>query len=147
MAVSPTGGGSPTLALAQQLSLEHFGQRPDLGDPAYLRIVGPLIEEYNRIHRVALTAETLAVLWDWRRLDGAEPAALVFPSQQAAPLSDTSLSAVLKHMGVAVTVHGFRSTSEIGRRRERILRHGWRSRPWFTASPTALKRPIDGATF
>ena len=47
MAVSPTGGGSPTLALAHQLSLEHFGQRPDLGDPAYLKIVGQLIEEYN----------------------------------------------------------------------------------------------------
>jgi integrase len=57
-------------------------------------------------HRVPLTPAALAVLG----ATGA-PDELVFssPSNPEAPLSDMTLAAVLKRMGVDVTVHGFRS--------------------------------------
>jgi len=39
-----------------------------------------------------------------------QAAALVFPGLRRAPLSDMTLAAVLKRMGVPVTVHGFRAS-------------------------------------
>jgi integrase len=60
-------------------------------------------EEY----RIPLTAEALAVLEQVRGLDDD----LVFPGRRRGrPLSDMSLTAVLKRLNVPVTVHGFRST-------------------------------------
>ncbi len=60
-------------------------------------------EEY----RIPLTAEVLEVLNQARGLDGD----LVFPGRRRGrPLSDMSLTAVLKRLNVPVTVHGFRST-------------------------------------
>jgi integrase len=60
-------------------------------------------------HRVPLTSRALAILETVKPLcrdDG-----LVFPSTKPGrPLSDMTLSAVLKRMKVAVTVHGFRSS-------------------------------------
>jgi integrase len=57
-------------------------------------------------HRVPLTPAALALLGD-----PGEPDELVFPSpmKKRKPLSDATLAAVLKRMGVDVTVHGFRS--------------------------------------
>jgi integrase len=59
-------------------------------------------------HRVPLTAEALAALDKVRGLDPD----LVFPGQRRGrPLSDMTLTAVLKRMGRGdLTVHGFRST-------------------------------------
>ncbi|MEQ8817854.1 MAG: integrase arm-type DNA-binding domain-containing protein [Thalassobaculum sp.] len=57
-------------------------------------------------HRVPLTPQALAMLGD-----KGEPGDLVFPGERKGkPLSDMSLSAVLRRMGRAETVHGFRST-------------------------------------
>jgi integrase len=58
-------------------------------------------------HRVPLQPAAIALLGDPGQLDS-----LVFPSPSDAskPLSDMSLTAVLKRMEVDVTVHGFRST-------------------------------------
>jgi integrase len=58
-------------------------------------------------HRVPLSKPVLAILKEVQGLSGV----LVFPSKKAGkPLSDMTLAAVLKRLGVAVTVHGFRST-------------------------------------
>jgi len=58
-------------------------------------------------HRVPLSGEALEILEDLKGYDDE----LIFPgSQRGKPLSDMSLSAVLKRMNVPVTVHGFRST-------------------------------------
>ena len=58
-------------------------------------------------HRVPLSRPALAVL---DSLDGPR-VGLVFPSaRRDRPLSDMTLSAVLKRLNVPVTVHGFRST-------------------------------------
>lgn len=58
-------------------------------------------------HRVPLSNETLKVLEAVKGLDDD----LIFPgSQRGKPLSDMSLTAVLKRLNVPVTVHGFRST-------------------------------------
>ena len=63
----------------------------------------------RREHRIPLAPRALAILDDMRRL-GTE--GLVFPgTKRGKPLSDMSLSAVLRRMGHGdVTVHGFRSS-------------------------------------
>lgn len=58
-------------------------------------------------HRVPLSAPALAILRHIQPLGGD----LVFPSTKPGrPLSDMTLSAVLRRLDVPVTVHGFRST-------------------------------------
>ena len=61
----------------------------------------------GREHRVPLSDAALALLASLPRFVG-QP--LVFPAPRGGQLSDMTLSAVLKRMGVPVTVHGFRST-------------------------------------
>ena len=65
----------------------------------------------KREHRVPLSARALAILDEMRRF-GSEPGQLVFPGMRAGrPLSDMSLTAVLRRMGREIlTAHGFRST-------------------------------------
>ena len=65
----------------------------------------------DRPHRVPLSAAlALAILRAMRPLS-AGPASLVFPSRRTGrPLSDMTLSAVLRRLNVPVTVHGFRSS-------------------------------------
>ena len=62
-------------------------------------------------HRVPLSVQALAIL-DQMRDFGSEPGQLVFPGMRPGrPLSDMSLTAVLRRMGRNdLTVHGFRST-------------------------------------
>jgi integrase len=64
----------------------------------------------GRAHRVPLSDLALAVLHAAQRL-ATRAEALVFPSAKAGrPLSDMTLTAVLKRLKVPATVHGFRST-------------------------------------
>jgi integrase len=58
-------------------------------------------------HRVPLSLASLALLNGLPRLEGTD---LVFPNGKGTLLSDMTLGAVLKRMGVGVTAHGFRST-------------------------------------
>lgn len=61
-----------------------------------------------REHRVPLSEAVVALLVKLPKIDGSP---LLFPGTRNKPLSDMSLSAVLKRMGVGhYTVHGFRST-------------------------------------
>ena len=61
----------------------------------------------GREHRVPLSAQAIALLDAPRRIDGAD---LVFPAPRNGPLSDMTLTAVLRRMKVAAVPHGFRST-------------------------------------
>ena len=62
----------------------------------------------KREHRVPLCGRALAILDDARTLgDGA---GLVFPSQRGKPLSDMTLSKLIKELGLAAVPHGFRSS-------------------------------------
>ena len=62
----------------------------------------------GREHRVPLSAAALTVLQRLPRIKGCD---LVFPGSFKQPLSDMTLAAVLKRMGLGqFTVHGFRST-------------------------------------
>ena len=61
----------------------------------------------GREHRVPLPARVLAILNALPRLVGVE---LVFPAPRGGVLSDMSLTAVTRRMGVAAVPHGFRST-------------------------------------
>lgn len=61
----------------------------------------------EREHRIPLSDPAIAILHQLPRLAGSD---LVFPSAQGRPLSDATLAAVLKRMGVDATVHGLRST-------------------------------------
>lgn len=61
----------------------------------------------EREHRVPLSGPALAVLSVTPRID---EGALIFPGARRGPMSDMTLSAVLKRMGVNTTVHGFRSS-------------------------------------
>jgi integrase len=63
----------------------------------------------GREHRIPLSESALALLEAVPRFEGAG-AELVFPGAQGRPLSDMTLTAVLRRMEVDATVHGFRST-------------------------------------
>ena len=71
-------------------------------------VPGPRMKA-KREHRVPLSSRALAVLDEMRRL---EAEGLVFPGvRQGKPLSDMSLTAVLRRMEYQqITVHGFRSS-------------------------------------
>ena len=59
-------------------------------------------------HRVPLSPAAVKLLKELPRIEGTD---LVFPPPRGAkPLSDNTLTKVLKDMGVPVTAHGFRST-------------------------------------
>ncbi|MFZ5575932.1 MAG: tyrosine-type recombinase/integrase [Pseudomonadota bacterium] len=59
-------------------------------------------------HRVALSAAAIKLLKALPRIDGSD---LLFPSSKNTPLSDMTLTAVLRRMGRSdITAHGFRST-------------------------------------
>lgn len=67
----------------------------------------------DREHRVPLSEPALAILSEMVAMrTSADPSALVFPGQsEGRPLSDMSLTAVLRRMGRGdLTAHGFRST-------------------------------------
>ncbi len=61
----------------------------------------------GREHRVPLSRQVMTLLKSLPRLEGC---AYVFPSQNLTPLSDMTLSAVMRRMGVAAVPHGLRST-------------------------------------
>lgn len=61
----------------------------------------------GREHRVPLSPLAVALLKALPRADGAE---LVFSAPRGGPLSDMTLTAVLRRMKVAAVPHGFRST-------------------------------------
>ena len=62
----------------------------------------------GKAHRVPLSDRAIAVLEEQARLRINE---FVFPGfREGRPLSDMSLTAVLRRLNVAVTTHGFRST-------------------------------------
>lgn len=63
----------------------------------------------DREHRVPLSDAALALLKQARELYGDDDG-LIFPGTKGKPLSDMTLGAVLKRMGVDYTVHGFRSS-------------------------------------
>ncbi|MEL7303030.1 MAG: site-specific integrase, partial [Pseudomonadota bacterium] len=64
-----------------------------------------------REHRVPLSGPALALLRELQPVGSAKTDALVFPSTKPGkPMSDMTLSAVLKRMDIACTVHGFRSS-------------------------------------
>ena len=61
----------------------------------------------EREHRVPLSAATIELL---QAQGPGEPDELLFPGMRGKPLSDMSLTAVLRRMKLDVTAHGFRST-------------------------------------
>ena len=62
----------------------------------------------KRGHRVPISARALAILRDARSLgDGT---GLVFPSPRGKPLSDMTLSKLIKELGLPTVPHGFRSS-------------------------------------
>ena len=62
----------------------------------------------KRDHRVPLSGRALAILHDaQRRSDGT---GLVFRSLRGKPLSNTTLSKLIKELGIAAVPHGFRSS-------------------------------------
>ena len=61
----------------------------------------------GREHRVPLSAPAVALLQDLPRIDGSD---LVFPSPKGGQMSDMTLLAVMRRMGLDAVPHGFRST-------------------------------------
>ena len=62
----------------------------------------------KRDHRVPLSERAIAILHDARRRrDGT---GLVFRSPRGKPLSDMTLSSLIKGLGIAAVPHGFRSS-------------------------------------
>ena len=62
----------------------------------------------KRDHRVPLSARALTILTDAR--GRSEVTGLVFPSPRGKPLSDMTLSKLVKELGIAAVPHGFRSS-------------------------------------
>lgn len=61
-------------------------------------------------HTVTLNGEAVALLERWKGEKAVDPAALVFPGKRGKPMSDMTLSKVLKDAKLAVDPHGFRSS-------------------------------------
>ncbi len=64
----------------------------------------------GRDHVVPLSAPALAVLERSKELHGSKPDAPIFPGKTGLPVSDMTLTKILRDMDVGVTVHGFRSS-------------------------------------
>lgn len=66
----------------------------------------------KRPHRIPLSSQAVEVLREARAMPGAETkaSALVFPGKTSKPLSDMTLTKVLRDMNEPFTVHGFRSS-------------------------------------
>ena len=62
----------------------------------------------KRDHRVPLSGRALAILHDARRRS--DGTGLVFRSPRGKPLSDMTLSKLIKELGIAAVPHGFRSS-------------------------------------
>ena len=62
----------------------------------------------KRDHRVPLSGRALAILHDVRRLSNGT--GLVFRSPREKPLSNMTLSKLIKELGIAAVPHGFRSS-------------------------------------
>ena len=62
----------------------------------------------KREHRVPLSGRALAILHDVQRLS--DGTGLVFRSRRGTPLSDMTLSKLIKELGIAAVPHGFRSS-------------------------------------
>ncbi len=76
-------------------------------------------------HWVPLSDQALRLL---RRLPMGDPDEIVFPNSKGTPLSDMTLTAVLRRMKYAVTAHGFRSTfrdwaGEIAHHEREVIEH------------------------
>jgi len=61
-------------------------------------------------HTVTLTEPAIASLRQAEKLHAIQPDALIFPSSKGKPLSDMTLSKILRDAKVPYTVHGFRSS-------------------------------------
>ncbi len=61
----------------------------------------------NRPHRVPLSRQAVELIEGLPKYEGTD---LVFPSNRNTPLSDMTLTAVLRRMKIAAVPHGFRST-------------------------------------
>ena len=59
-------------------------------------------------HRVPLSAKALMLLKEAK--DSADDSGLLFPSLRGKPLSDSTLSKLLRELGVEAVPHGFRSS-------------------------------------
>jgi integrase len=79
---------------------------PEIDLQAALWVVPAARMKAGREHRVPLSIPALKLL---QSLQQGRPGDLVFPGQRG-PLSDMSLTAVLRRMAVDATAHGFRST-------------------------------------
>ena len=77
----------------------------DLTAAAWI-VPGPRMKS-GREHRVPLSKAAIKLLESMPRMNGTE---LVFPGTKGQPLSDMSLTAVLRRMKVDAVPHGFRST-------------------------------------
>ena len=62
----------------------------------------------KRDHRVPLSGRALAILHDVQRLS--DGTGLVFPNPRGKPLSDATLSQLIKELGITAVPHGFRSS-------------------------------------
>jgi integrase len=71
----------------------------------------PSIMKGHIAHSVTLSDAAVAVLEDAKRLrTSIKPDALVFPSSKGTPLSDMTLSKIMRDAALPFTVHGFRSS-------------------------------------
>lgn len=72
-------------------------------------VVPPARMKAGREHRVPLSTRAVAIL-EALPHDERHDVAVVFPGMKGKPLSDMSLTAVLRRMQMSVTAHGFRSS-------------------------------------
>ena len=62
----------------------------------------------KREHRVPLSGRAIQILGEAREM--ADGSGLIFPSARGRPLSDNTLSKLLRELGIRAVVHGFRSS-------------------------------------
>ena len=80
----------------------------------------------KRDHRAPLSGRALAILHDVQRLS--DGTGQVFPNPRGKPLSDATLSQLIKELGIAAVPHGFRSSLGLGRGTDEHTPRGGRGR-------------------
>ena len=91
-------------------------------------------------HRVPLTGRCLEILSQAREEEGSSDSGLIFPSMSSRPLSDMTLSSLLRRLDIPAVPHGFRSSFK-----DWCMGANPDDERWFL-SEAALAHPLGNAT-
>ena len=98
------------IATAARSSEVRFATKDEIDIDAKVWTVPAARMKMQREHVVPLSEFAISIVTQADLLSGDNPHQLLFPAKSGRPISDMTMTKVLRDMGVDATVHGFRST-------------------------------------